>query len=406
MKSIIYSILSVALLAFILTSCGKDNNGDPIIPGFEEDSGDHPLLWKMHLGTGLSPYGSSFPAIDLDNNLYFSFYNNEESVVQVLSLDKNGNQRWRTNVGEGVMAIISENPPIFYKDKVFITTSNPYSLICLNAASGQVEWEHNLTEEYDFTFHLAIAANNDRIYLYGMQLNMDNDGFLLAYDLSGNEIWLQMVNVYANGGLSVHNNDIYFGDTDYMYCYTDGGNSADSSWSVQISEDAKTSIGGLGFMHIDDEGDISTICNEGIAIVSPQGDLIRKIVLDESYDISYGQYSITEDGSFLIGNGNLVKYSKTGSKLWESDITGAIMNPSFHQCPIIATDGSMYDGQLFGLYSLKADGSLNWKANEASQSADYGNLHTPTLNYEGNIIIVASEAGEIRCFKGDGNIFS
>ena len=158
-------------------------------------------------------------------------------------------------------------------------------------------------------------------------------------------------------------------------------------------------------MPIGEDGNIY-IREDNINIISPDGELVNTINLDASFNEGYySNITLTSNNDILIGKGNLVKMSSTGNIEWETDINdGILINPNFNAAPVIAENGDFYDAQLFGLYSVKANGKLNWKENaETGAGAEYGNLHPPVLNHEGNIISVSAEQKVIRCFKGDGS---
>ncbi len=393
MKKIINSVFMIVAMALLISSCGKD----PITPNPDPDpsGGDHNVLWSYDMGFGAMD--DITPAIDNNDNSYYSIANGETSKVVVFALDKDGNELWKNELDAS-----SVGKTIYADNKIFVSTDSPVSIYCINAASGSTEWVKNLTEEYDFQWLPVTAFANGRLYISSGQIM---DGFLVAYDLSGNEVWVKQT--YLLGGtlnLSVSGNALYFHDGNSLFRYNDNGASCDSIWEYDFSN--KSSRGMLNFytLPIGEDGNIY-IREENINIISPDGQLVSTINLDATYDQSVSNITLTSNNDILIGKGNLVKMSNTGNVEWETDINdGMLINPSFATAPVISTSGDFYDAQLFGLYSVKSNGKLNWKENaETGAGTEYGNLHPPILTHEGNIISVSAEQKFVRCFKGDGN---
>ncbi len=396
MKNLNKLFLIAALAVFAFTSCEKTT--DPINPDPDPSTGDHPVLWSYDLGNG--SLADITPAIDGNDNIYFSIVKEDYSAVLTFALDKNGNELW-TNETDGTVT-----DKVTYADgKVFVVTENPVSIVCLDASSGSVLWSKNLTDDYDFEWLPKMAINNNKIYVSTGQFLY---GYLLALDFQGNEIWMkQGPELVGSLNLSVKGNGLYFHDGATLYRYDDNGASCDSVWAYAFS-DFKQSNAGRGVIElysipIGDDGNIY-VRQESIWIVSPDGQLVKEILLDASFDHSYSNITLTSNNDILIANGNLINLNGNGSQNWETDINGGMfVNPSFSTAPIISSNGDYYDGQLFGLYSVKSNGTLNWQENaETGAGTEYGNLHPPVLTHEGNIISVSSEQSMVRCFKGDG----
>ncbi len=395
MKNLINSTLVLSIIALVISSCGDKN---PITPTPEPGTGDHEVLWSYDTGNG--GMADITPAIDENDNIYFSIVKEDYSAVLTFALNKDGEELWK-NETDG-----TTTDKVTYADgKIFVVTENPVTILCLQASNGNVLWSNNLTENYDFEWNPKIAINNNKIYLFSGQFLY---GFLMAYDFKGNEIWMkQGPELVGSLNLSVKGNALYFHDGNTLYRYDDNGSSCDSTWAYTFinpkNSNNERGLVELYSIPIDDDGNIY-IRQESIWIISPEGQLIKEIPLDASFDNSYSNITLTSNNDILIGNGNLINLSSNGDKNWETSINdGMIINPSFNTAPTISSDGNYYDAQLFGLYSVKSSGALNWKENaETGAGTEYGNLHPPVLTHEGNIISVSSEQSVVRCFKGDG----
>jgi len=396
MKNLINSILILSIIALVISSCGDKN---PITPTPEPGSGDHEVLWSYDTGNG--GMADITPAIDENDNIYFSMVKEDGSAILTIALNKDGEEMWTNETSGNV------TDKVTYADgKIFIATENPVSIVCLEASSGNVLWSNNLTLNYDFEWIPQVAVNNNKVYLSTGQFFY---GYLMAYDFDGNELWIkQGPTMGTSYSLSVDGNALYFHDGENLFRYDDNGSTCDSVWAYTYSSYKQSSANRSllkGFtIPIDDNGNIY-VREESIWIISPEGQLVREIILDESFYNSYSDLTITSDNSILMGNIDLVKFSSDGTIDWVSDINdGLMINPSFTYAPIISSNGNYYDGQLFGLYSVKSSGALNWKENaETGAGTEYGNLHSPVLTHNGNIISVSSEQSVVRCFKGDGN---
>ncbi len=395
MKKLISSIFVVAMMAAFLSSCGGK---DPINPNPNPTPGDHGALWSYDIGFG--SMADIIPAIDENDNSYYAIYNLDANKAVAFALDKDGNELWKTElVAESVGKVIYSN------GKIFISTNSPTGVFCFDASSGNLLWAKDLSAEYDFAWIPQIAVNNSKLYISSGQLFYS---YLVAYDFDGTELWVkQGPTMGSSFNLNVNGNALLFSDGDYLYRYDDNGASCDSVWAykIPISKSVKNnnSIITMFDMPMDESGNIY-IRDENIHIVSLQGQLVKEILLDASFDNSASNITLTSNNDILIGKGDLVKFNSNGDVVWVTDIHGGlIINPFFAVAPVIASNGDLYDAQLFGLYSIKENGSLNWKENaETGGGAEFGNLHSPVLTHEGNIISVSAEQKFVRCFKGDG----
>jgi len=395
MKNITHSILAITIATFLLifTSC---NDKDPIIPGPGPEPSEHPQLWSYDIGFGT--LNDITPAIDNNDNIYFSMANMETSMVVAIALDKDGNELWKQEF-EGS----STTKLIYGSNKVFVSTAYPTAIHCLNSSSGSIEWSKNLSEEYEVFDFPNLAFANNKLYVGSKEYF---SGFLFAYDLSGNELWSKQGEGVGQGyNLSVSGNSLYFHNSETLFRYDDKGTSCDSIWAFELTEKANRSLTVLYDLPIGDDGNIYIRSDYNISIISPAGELVESITLDDNfYEGSFSNITLTSDNDIIIGNGNLVKFSNSGNMEWETSLSGLIVSPFFGSAATIADNGNLYDGQTFGLFCINSNGSTNWQVTaENGGGTEHGNLHPPVLNHSGDIISVAAEANQVRCFKGDGH---
>ena len=390
MNKLLKPFIVFALVAIVLTSCKKDDN--PILP--DPENGKHAQLWSYDFGVG--SLSDIFPAIDENDNTYFAMTETGGNSMIVVASNNNGSELWKKTITGS-----SSSRVIYADNKIFVAGSSPSAIYCLNASSGNTEWEHDFSSEYDFFGTPSMAYANNRLYLSTYELIAS---YLQAFDISGNEIWQREVES-AGLNISVSGNSLFFKSGNTIQRYDDNGNSCDSVWTLKVGNKTNRSLLAMTDLPIGADGNIYFREDNDIFVVSQSGQLINSILLDASFDNSPSNITLTSNNDILIGKGNLVKFDKNGNVEWETDIKdGIIINPSFNVAPVIAENGNYYDAQLFGLYSVKSNGSLNWKVNaENGGGEEYGNLHPPVLNHDGNIISVSAEQKVIRCFKGDGS---
>jgi len=392
MNKLLKSVIAFALVAMVFASCEKVDN--PINPDPDPENGQHAQLWSYDFGIG--SLSDIYPAIDENDNTYFSMTEMGGSSIIVFALDNNGSELWKkTLTGSSTSKIV------YADNKIFVAGSDPSAIYCLNASSGNIEWEKDFSSEYEFFGAPAMAYANNRLYLSVIELI---ESYVMAFDMSGNEMWKRQAEA-AGLNISVSGNSLFFKSGGIIQRYDDNGNSCDSIWTLKVETKTNRSLTALTDLPIGADGNIYFRDDNDIFIVSPSGQIVNSILLDASFDNSPSNITITSNNDILIGKGNLVKFDKNGNQQWETDFNdGILINPSFTAAPVIADNGDYYDAQLFGLYSVKSNGSLNWKVNaENGGGVEYGNLHPPVLNHEGNIISVSAEQKIIRCFKGDGS---
>lgn len=379
---------SVLYLTF--TACGDDT----ITPDPNPNPGDNEILWSYDMGVGT--LDDITPSIDNNDNSYYSIYDPETSKAIVFGLDKDGNELWKNEIDCN-----STGKTIYADNKVFVTSTEPIAIYCINAASGSIEWTKDLSADYDFIWTPAIAFANSKLYVSSGQIG---EGFLLAYDISGNELWIKKTNLDAGTfNMSVSGTALFFHDGYSIFRYNDNGTTCDSIWEYNFYSKSSRLTLALFDLPIGDDGNIY-VRDEDIYIISPNGQLVSTITLDVSFNqMMNSNITLTSNNDILIGNGNLVKFSNDGNMEWETDISGMIVNPSFSAAATIAENGDLYDAQMFGLFCVKSNGSLNWSITaENGGGIEHGNLHPPVLTHEGNIISVSAEQKMVRCFKGDG----
>ena len=379
-------------LLLAISSCGGK---DPITPNSNPNGGDHPVQWSYDLPSSGS--SNPYPAIDENDNIYVSALSEDNQNIVTIALNKDGNELWQ-NETPG----ISSSRPVYSNGKVFITTEQPVSIECLDANNGNILWTYNLTESYDASWLPSISVNNNKVYLSTGQVFY---GFLIAYDFSGNELWVKQNSIMGTSfNLTTIGNQLYFSDDQYIFRYDDNGSSCDSVWAYNyITTKSTKGLIEVYELSVNVNGNICYRDANNIFVVSPNGELVNSFYLD-GFDNSISNITINSDNEILIGNFDLYKFSMEGNIVWSTNINdGLIVNPSFSSAPLICANGNYYDAQLFGLYSVKTNGELNWKENaETGAGIEYGNLNSPVFTHNGDIISVSSGQNKVRCFKGDG----
>jgi outer membrane protein assembly factor BamB len=390
MKKVINLSFMIVVVTMFFSSCGDD----AIVPSPDPDGGDHEVLWSYDMGVG--SLADITPAIDDNDNSYYSIANQEISQIVAFGLDKDGNELWK-NEFDGT----STGKPVYAANKVFVSTDTPTAIHCINSSTGTVEWSKNLSEEYDFIWNATLAFTNNKLYVSSGQLF---EGFLLAYDISGTETWIKSTNLMGGTtNLAVIGNALFFHDGSSLFRYNDNGATCDSVWEYNFSNKSSRTLMPLYDLPIGEDGNLY-VRDEDIHIISQDGQLVRTVTLDASFnEMYYSNITLTSYNDILIGKGDLVKMFNDGNIEWETDISGIIVSPSFSAAATIAENGDLYDAQSFGLFCVKSNGNLNWSVTaENGGGIEYGNLHPPVLTHEGNIISVSAEQKIVRCFKGDG----
>lgn len=348
-----------AMMAFIMLTSACTKKGDTLLPIAETDGNvGHEVLWS-HQIIQTSSFDDIIPAIDDNDNVYLSVADLDEGNIKVYAIDKNGNEIWNTSLdGESTSRVIFANA------SVFVSTSNPTSVYCLNAQSGSLNWSKNLSEQYDFSHIPYMAFANDRLYLSTGQLF---DSYLMAYDNGGNELWLEPSGL--GGGiysLTVVGSSLFSCNMNVIVRFDDLGNNAQNIWSKEISNYGKgKSLILLPDLPIVNNQIFIRHGEDSLSIISTDGELVNRFAFDfgDNY-MNISNLTINSSSEIFIGNGDLQKYNASGSLIWESDIhDGLIVNPSFNSAPVIANSGNLYDAQAFGLYAVTSGGSLSWKVN-------------------------------------------
>jgi len=390
MKKTVYSMIALAFLAVMFSSCGKDGNS--IVPGGGND-GKHPELW--HYDGKIKGLADIFPAIDEQGNIYFA--GTEEGMAgggfHFVSVDKNGKERW-----DKTIAATDASYVIYGDGKVFVATSDPVSIHVFDAGSGNEIWSKDYTADYDFEWLPSMAYANHKLYAATGQLT---EGFLFALNpTDGAELWIRRLYDQSFFSIAVDGTKIYFGSEGEVSRYDDNGSSCDSIWHWK---DGKSTSRGLSFfdMTIADDGNVYIRGDQSINILSAQtGEPVVTIPLDESFDHSTSGLVIDGNGNCYIGNGDLSKYSNSGELVWKSDITAGLVSPNYIQAPLIGENGKFYNGELFSLSCVNADGTLDWVL---GTEAGVGNLHPVVMDNDGNLLSYSTEKGVLYCYKGDGS---
>ncbi len=390
MKKAFYSIIILAFAAVIFSGCGKDGS-NPIIPGGGDDS--HKELW--HYDAPIKGLADIIPAIDENGNIYLG--GQEEGAAggssHIVSVDKDGNERWSVTFEEASVS------PLTYADgKIFFGLGDPVKIYALDASNGSVLWSKDLTEQYDFTWAPVMAYANHKLYLISGQFT---DAFMFALNPSdGSELWIRRTYYDVVIGMVVTGEHIFVDGFSAITRYDDKGSSCDSTWSWKNSNKSSRDVL-TGNLALSDDGNVYYRDGNDIFIISgTSGEVVTDILLDNTFDNSSSSVTVDGDGNCYIGNGNLTKFSKNGDKVWQSDISSGIISPNYAQAPTIGENGKFYNGELFSLSCVKADGTLDWML---GAQEGVGNLHPVTIDHDGNLISYATEKGTLYCFKGDGS---
>jgi len=391
MKKTVYSMIALAFMAFMFSSCGKD--GNPVIPGGGGDNGKHAELW--HYDGQIKGLADIYPAIDEQGNIYMA--GTAEGMAggefHFVSVDKDGNERWDKTIAAGSSSYV-----IYGDGKVFISTSEPVTIHVFDAATGNEIWSKDYTADYDFQWMPTMAYANHKLYVTTGQLT---EGFLMALNPNdGNELWIRRLYDQSFFSIAVDGTKIYFGEMGQISRFDDKGSSCDSVW--HWSEDAGASRNFAFYdMLIADNGNIYARSDYGIVILSPEtGQPVVSIPLDETFENSSSGLVVDGEGNCYIGKGDLVKFSADGNMVWQTEINSGVINPNFSQAPLIGENGKFYTGELFGLSCVNSDGTLDWALGAEN---GVGNLHPVVMDHDGNLISYATEKGVLYCFKGDGS---
>lgn len=390
MKKSIFSLFVMAFLAITFTSC-DNNGGGGIIPDPGPGAGDHPELW--HYEAPIKGLADIIPAIDGSGNIYIAGQEQGAAggTCHVISVDKNGNERWSVAFEE------ADPTNVIYADgKVFFGLNDPVKIYALDASNGSTLWSKDLKEEYDFIWAPIMAFANQKLYVESGQMF---ENFLFAYNpTDGNELWVRRI--YMDGGTSmaIKGDEIFFGGLGSITRYDDKGSSCDSVWNWSADKSSRSAL--TSNIAISDDGNIYTRDEDIYIISSATGSVVKTINLDASFENSYSSVTVDGDGNCYIGNGNLAKFSSNGDMVWQSDIHAGLVSPNYIQEPLIGENGKFYNGELFSLSCVKADGTLDWVL---GTEAGVGNLHTVAMDNDGNLLSYATEKGILYCYKGDGS---
>jgi len=391
MKKSIYSIVAIALMAFMFSSCGGDDV--PGIPGGGNNDGKHPELW--HYDGKIKGLDDIIPAIDENGNIYFA--GTEEGLaggaLHVVSVDKNGKERFDKTVEAGGASYV-----VYANGKIFVGTESPVTIRAYNASNGDELWVKDYTADYDFTWMPAMAYANNKLYATSGQVT---EGFVFAINVDdGTELWIRRLYEQPFISIAVDGSKIYFGGMGEVSRFDDNGSGCDSIWHWKADKGVSRDFA-IWDVLIADNGNIYVRDDYYVFIISSQnGASLVSVDLGDDFANSSSGITVDADGNFYIGNGDLYKYSNNGELEWKTDINVGLINPNYVKAPAIAENGNLYNGELFSLSSVKPDGSLNWFL---GPDDGVGNLHPVVIDNDGNIISYSSEKGVLYCYKGDGS---
>ncbi len=395
MKKQIYSIIALALLAIVFTSCDKENT--PVDPGGNDgggNNGEHAELW--HYNGQIKGLADIIPAFDENGNLFFTGTNQDEAEgsFHFVSVDKNGNERW-----DKIIEADAGSYAIYADGKIFIATQSPVTIRAFDSNTGNELWSSNYFDGKEYIYMPAIAYSNNK--LYATSGGYFTEHLFTLNTENGNELWSRQIFADNFFNISVDGNRIYFGGLGEYQRFDDNGISCDSIWSWE--SDGKNISHSFAYndINIAEDGNIYIRDNTKVYIISSQtGQATTTVDLGTDFNNSPSGLSIDADGNFYVGNGDWYKYSKSGELIWKTEIESGVINPNYIESPVITENGNLYNGESFSLTCVKPDGTLDWML---GTEQGVGNLHPVVIDYDGNIISYSTETGELRCYKGDGS---
>jgi outer membrane protein assembly factor BamB len=173
---------------------GADRDGRSAETGLLQEwpEGGPPLAWKA------SGLGGGYSSVSMDGERVFTMGDlGDGQYVLALSRD-DGKQLWKTRVGETHkdQYLGPRSTPTIDGDRIYAVSTDG-DVVCLEAASGEVQWSRNLPEQfggrlmkamgtYDWKFAESPLVDGDRVIVTPGA----PDAVLVALDkTSGEEIW-------------------------------------------------------------------------------------------------------------------------------------------------------------------------------------------------------------------------
>lgn len=212
-------------------------------------------LWRYTADNGENPILSA-PIIDAAGNIFF------RTGYSLISIDNNGNERWKTDASLLAGGMSNQAFSTDYS-KVYCTSTNSKSLLCINAANGSLVWKYTINDmSGDFRNTPAVDDNNNVYFGTHGEYNGDkrqtlyavkNDGSALLWKNNlGSDLYsspalgngrILYIGSEGNGNTGNNNNRLHAIDMA----------SGNISWSAQLSKDVTWSspaIAGDGTLYI------------------------------------------------------------------------------------------------------------------------------------------------------------
>ncbi len=399
-----YLLSLVVLIALGVTSCDKLT----IDPGDEAN-----VLWTSELALPINPSlgGNYMPAVDDDDNIYVLMRNFDGGLwggYAMQKFDKNGNEMWvKQSTEEGYTP--HNQMPTFYNNRLYFTTDE--KVVCLNAGTGNSEWEYNVPDSMLYITP-AIAIVNNQVLITLENFTAEHS-YLFALDpasgrvkstlgITDSRVWLNMA---ARG------NTVYLAYGKLYKVTVNAGGSMHLDWSVQLP-------GGDPTYYISFENDI---------VISPNGDVSfayaenRNAQLDHiisynssgtklwEYERSYASHiTLDEDGNIYDGGINdLLKIdAASGQKAWETEPPSETLGfGNSFTAMVHAANGVMYCGDVYGIYGVNYSGEVKYSLFPEKISGTSTPLTDVTLLGNGNIIVMSMGEdggnGNIHCIEAE-----
>lgn len=409
-----YEIITLAFAAFLLTmaSCRKD---DDSTNGLQNGNGEMEVLWHNRLEVPVNPHGTSFemPTLDEQDNIYI-MSNDMSSGYALKAFDKDGNILW-DKPGAGNYAV---NEYVAYRNnRLYFTASESMwdfgtRLISLHANDGSLAWDFQLPDSLWY-MSKQIAITDNKV-LITMRKNTASHSYLFAFDPSNGNITgtLPITENFEDFAIAVKGSTAYL-TSDKLYSIN--LNTMEVNWSVWLpgnDDDNRYSENHYSFIGIAGNGNISFSYqinqfaeDRGVVTYSPSGEQLwnREIKWLSNY------ISIDNHGHVLVScnGGKLFKLNgSNGDQIWQIEVP---FIGSFNDL-ILANDGTMYSGDVYGIYGVDENGDLKYHLeNKLFTGLNATNLSNISLLGNGNIIVLAMDRdagnGHIFCLKaGTGGI--
>lgn len=330
-----FSYFSIFFLLFVATSCVKtdDDTNNPVI-------GEDQVKWTFSLTNSLQDkeiIEVALPAFDEANNGYYlveidntgSGSTNNENDVYVIALDEAGTFKWQIQATDTPEDFLNDNFIACSEGKVIVFMTD--KLLCLDAQTGSTLWSNAMYRTYwvnsmsiadgkifyvdgaDITEKIVGVNLSDGSEFCRLSINkpgedirgevtMVSDGklFVLTVDINNNNQWLSQLVIYDIATLPLGQPVAYTTPLDY---------------APANSALAASSAGSVLF-YMKNAGMVAPL-NRYLVSVNRSGiENWRAEVPNEVKDI----YTDAADNIYCVGPYDFLKFSATGTRLYETSI--------------------------------------------------------------------------------------